>query len=597
MDVRSWYPKPMHAALLSFATIALASCAGPGPRDGSDQRTGGSRVENDGVRHPTCPRCRAEIGGALNEPAPQPAAPGEERLRAFMIELDPGSKRGPRQLGLTVVVGTPRQLLSPKSADLTRALALQRARINQYLAALRGARMDEDELRKQLLAWALCVCPRTRRCQGGEAACVRCSTCRTMSAQHGAARGAGERMPAQRAGAWPRARRGPTAGMGLMAEGCPPKNVCLVIDVSGSMGEEQKLERIKAAVKESLRHYMAGDVFSLIAFNERAQLVIPPTPLEPTAGDLQGMGRSRMPRLMSSPLPVDELIVGDTPMERKIRRFVHAIDRLYPGGATDVDAALRLAVETLQSTSAQRRLLRDPRAINRVLLFSDGMHNAKRADPDVLARFHAFGHDLVARRLSISTFGVGKTGFDERLLCELVRPSLEHSGRYYYVRDPSRVRELLWDDLMTTPMLKDALLIVELSGGASVLDPGPFTAAAGRPTRLQLNLGTLTAEEKRALALRLRGGAGDSATVAVRLVYTDPSGRRRLETARVARALPSSDPAARVALEELALQDVRASFGRAVEHLDQGDRLGAAAELEGALTALAELQRTQQRRP
>jgi len=520
-------------------------------------------------------------------------------LQGFLTEVPSSPERGDRpSLGLTIVVGAPGQLVNQEGADLRGALALQRARVRKYLTALREREgvAGEDELRKQMLAWALCVCPRDRRCQGGEEECVRCGTCRMMSASHGAPTlGAEPLAGAGEAGAWPRPREGSAPSMGLMAEDCPPKNVCLVVDVSGSMAEEDKLERVKAAVKESLRHYMAGDVFSLIAFNERARLVIPPTQLDPMPGDLDGMRRSGMPRLMSSQLPVEELLTGSTPMERTIQRFVRSIDRLFPAGQTNVEEALRLAVQTLQATAAQQGLLRDPRANNRILLFSDGMHNARRADSDVLVRFHALAHELVARRLSISTFGVGRDGFDERLLAELVRPSLEHSGRYYYVRDPSRVRELLWDDLMTTPMLKDALLTVELPAGTRALQPEPFAEVAGTPTMLRLNLGTLSAEEKRALALRLRPSARREGALEVKLLYTDPGGRRRVETKTlpVSRALAPTEPATRVALEELAFQDVRLAFGRAVALMDRGDREGAARELSAALAGLEGLEKTQ----
>ncbi|MBL4850028.1 MAG: VWA domain-containing protein [Planctomycetes bacterium] len=374
-----------------------------------------------------------------------------------------------------------------------------------------------------------------------------------------------------------------------MAKDCPPKNVCLVVDVSDSMGQEGKLRQIKAAVTESLRHYMAGDVFSLVAFNERARLVVPPTQLEPGAGDMDALLRSTVPRLMSSPLSVGKLVSGSAPMEQTIHDFVKAIESLRPGGQTNLAAALQLATRTLQTTVAQRELLRNPRAINRILLFTDGMHNAKRATPDVLARFHAQAHELVAQGLSISAFGVGRAGFDERLLCELVRPGLKHSGRYYYTRDSKRVRELLWDDLMTTPMLEDALLTVELSEGVTAPDPGPFRVAPGSPTRLWLNLGTLSTEETRRVTLELRpSGRGRGVTTRVKLVYRDPGGRWRVEEAALSAssALANAHPMARAANEELLLQDVRAAFLRGVAFLDREDNQGAADQLQAALRRL-----------
>ena len=581
--------KPIAIALATLTSVTVVSCATPQPKGETNlAKDGSKRLNADEAAFPRCLRCQARIGSRLGEPVPSSPLAGEQRLQAFLTELS-SSPTDPRSLGLTVVVGTADQLANSSSANPQEALAMQRTRVRRYLADLREESVSEDELRKQLLAWALCVCPRVRRCQGGDQECVRCSTCRTMSASHGSSR---RKPPAEGGpGAWPPPQPTSSPDMGLMAADCPPKNVCLVVDVSGSMAEEDKLERIKAAVKESLRHYMAGDIFSLIAFNERSRLVIPPTQLEPAGGDLDGMRGSVLPRLMSSPLSVEDLVTGSTPMERTLRRFIGAIDGLYPGGQTDVEEALQLAAQTLQATDGQRLLSEDPRAINRVLLFSDGMHNAKRADTTVLKRFHARVHDLVDRRISISTFGVGRAGFDERLLAELVRPALEHSGRYYYVRDLAQVRELLWDDLMNTPMLKDAFLTVEIPAGVATLRFDPFTKLEGQPTTLRLNVGTLTAEEKRTVALRLRLQAGTKGELPVRLEYTDPGGHRRVETKRlsITEARARTDPASRVALEELALQRMRQAFGQAVALLDRGDRVGAARELEQALTALDSL--------
>ena len=165
------------AVLVPLAAITLAACASPQPRE--TKRRGAERFneESGGL---TCPRCQRRIGAALGEPDAAPPAEGEQMLQGFLTEVPSSPERGDRpSLGLTIVVGAPGQLVNQEGADLRGALALQRARVRKYLTALREREgvAGEDELRKQMLAWALCVCPRDRRCQGGEEECVRCGTC------------------------------------------------------------------------------------------------------------------------------------------------------------------------------------------------------------------------------------------------------------------------------------------------------------------------------------------------------------------------------------------------------------------------------------
>ena len=54
-----------------------------------------------------------------------------------------------------------------------------------------------------------------------------------------------------------------------------PLNLCIVIDSSSSMKGE-RLDHVRTAVKAVLEEMLAGDVLSLVAFNDSAEIILPP---------------------------------------------------------------------------------------------------------------------------------------------------------------------------------------------------------------------------------------------------------------------------------------------------------------------------------
>jgi len=65
------------------------------------------------------------------------------------------------------------------------------------------------------------------------------------------------------------------------AEARPPVNLCIVLDRSGSM-QGEKLTQAKRAAIEAVNHLGAGDIFSLVIFDDKIETLIPATRI---AGD------------------------------------------------------------------------------------------------------------------------------------------------------------------------------------------------------------------------------------------------------------------------------------------------------------------------
>lgn len=177
----------------------------------------------------------------------------------------------------------------------------------------------------------------------------------------------------------------------------PRMDIRLVLDRSGSMSGEKWRQAIQAA-HQLVDRLRPRDTFALISYSDEANLDFAPAR------------------------------VGDG-------RAAHtAIDRLEPGGGTNLDAALQLA-----SQNAPRR-----RAMSDVLLnvlVSDGVATLGRTDPDSLGSMARDAFD----RTGVLTTSVGLgTDFDEATMLAIAR---EGSGSYHFVRRAADISDILSDEL------------------------------------------------------------------------------------------------------------------------------------------------------
>jgi Ca-activated chloride channel homolog len=123
-----------------------------------------------------------------------------------------------------------------------------------------------------------------------------------------------------------------------------PANVMLVVDVSGSMSEEDKLEQAKTGLQAFLREISPADRVGLMSFNDRV------FPLE----------------------PVRRFATNEAALRR-------AVQDLLPDGETALYDATGAGVEAV-------RKMRDDSRINAVVVLSDGQDTASKASADAVAR-------------------------------------------------------------------------------------------------------------------------------------------------------------------------------------------------------------------
>jgi tight adherence protein B len=183
----------------------------------------------------------------------------------------------------------------------------------------------------------------------------------------------------------------PTFAGGGKEGGVGPLSTMLVMDVSGSMDKNGKIDGAKAAASAYVKQMRSGDQAGIITFNTRTQ-------------DIQ-------------------------PLTQDHDALLSAINGMKPGGNTAMYDALIAAEEALKSVQGRKA----------IITVTDGLDNSSsHKSADVLAGVGAGG-------LSISTIGLGdpttksQSGLDEAGLKSLADQA---GGGYSYAGDAQRLSAL-----------------------------------------------------------------------------------------------------------------------------------------------------------
>src|SRR5690606_19768560 len=117
--------------------------------------------------------------------------------------------------------------------------------------------------------------------------------------------------------------------------------------------------------------------------------------------------------------------------------ILDAIDRLRPGGSTNLEAGLREGYRLANETFRRN-------GINRVVLASDGVANVGVTDPDELARMI---RDDADRGINLVTVGFGMGNFNDVTMEQLAD---QGDGFYAYVDTLDEAERLFEDELVST---------------------------------------------------------------------------------------------------------------------------------------------------
>jgi len=197
-----------------------------------------------------------------------------------------------------------------------------------------------------------------------------------------------------------------------------PLNLGVVIDRSGSMYDERRLEFVVEAVKFLADNLTADDKVSIVAFADKAKVIITPE----AARD-----------------------------QSAIKRAIDDIDLLEIGGGTQMALGMRAAIDEVK-----KNLSGD--CLNRVLVLTDGQTYEETACIDLVEK----NRD----QISFSTMGVG-VEFNEKLLQRL---SQDSNGKYHFIGDPAEIPNIFEDELqgLRSVSLRNGRIEVTLSQGVQV---------------------------------------------------------------------------------------------------------------------------------
>lgn len=176
-----------------------------------------------------------------------------------------------------------------------------------------------------------------------------------------------------------------------------PLAVAIVLDKSGSMGSDSKMENARLGALEALERLDARDIASVVAYDSEARVLVSPRP----AGDLSG--------------------------------FRRAIMGVRAGGSTALFGGVELGADKLRSLVSEGY-------IPRLIILSDGQANVGPSSTGALA---ALGRRLSRDEMTITTIGLG-LDYNEDLMTALAS---ESGGNAYFAKDASALGGIFARDM------------------------------------------------------------------------------------------------------------------------------------------------------
>jgi Ca-activated chloride channel family protein len=224
-----------------------------------------------------------------------------------------------------------------------------------------------------------------------------------------------------------------------------PLNVSIVIDRSGSMLEEGKLEYVKEAVSYFVNKLGDDDTLSIITYSDKAEVLIEQGPV------------------------LSEDIITEK------------LSTVRGSGWTNLSDGIEKAFRQIME-------VRDTDEINRIILLSDGLANRGITDMEGLS---ALSEDVFSKDISISTIGVG-ADYDEDILRSI---SERGAGNYYYIAKTSQIPDIYENELISlfNTIAKDATLSIRLVNGAVLKNLFGYDYKPVSQNMYKIELGSLSA--------------------------------------------------------------------------------------------------------
>ncbi|WP_437994503.1 vWA domain-containing protein [Sorangium sp. So ce145] len=266
-------------------------------------------------------------------------------------------------------------------------------------------------------------------------------------------------------------------GDGSPARSLAQANLSLVIDRSGSMKGTRLTNAVQAATT-AVSRLNDGDVVSVVTFDTRTSVVVPPTTVGP---ETRG-------------------------------RILASVRGISLGGDTCISCGIEEGLSLLGQTSA---------GVSRMLVLSDGDANHGVRD---VPGFRAMAQRARDRGVAITTIGVD-VDYNEKILSAI---ALDSNGRHYFVENDAALARIFEAEAeqLTTSVASGAELAIDLAPGVE-LDRVFDRSFRRAGDQVIVPLGAFAAGEVKTVLLKVRLGdlggdaRGESPVADVGLTYRD----------------------------------------------------------------------------
>ncbi|MEG3637808.1 vWA domain-containing protein [Magnetococcus sp. PR-3] len=196
----------------------------------------------------------------------------------------------------------------------------------------------------------------------------------------------------------------------------PTANLVFLLDISGSMGAQNKLELVKKSFRYLVQHLRTEDRVSIVTYSDETSIALPPT-----AG-------------------------------HKRTEIMQVVNQLQADGSTNGSAGLRMAYDLAREHFKADQL-------NRILLATDGDFNFGQTNHETLEQ-------QVARErksgIYLSVLGYGEGNLNDALMQKLAQAG---NGIAYYVDSLLEANKIFSQQLFSTlfPIANDVKIQVEFN--------------------------------------------------------------------------------------------------------------------------------------
>lgn len=197
-----------------------------------------------------------------------------------------------------------------------------------------------------------------------------------------------------------------------------PMNIAVVLDRSGSMADQKKIEYAKQSLYLLIDQLTSEDILSIVIYDDVIQVL-------------------RDARRVDN--------------KREIKRLVESV---YPRNSTNLGGGM---IEGFHQV--EKNLNRE--YVNRVVLLSDGLVNQGITDPYELNKI---ARQYRTRSISLTTMGVG-LDYNENLMVGL---SESGGGNYYFIENPNSLASIMRKEFNLLSSLVAQNASVELALGRNV---------------------------------------------------------------------------------------------------------------------------------